>query len=90
MNQNRHCGISISKISQFDAMVMLEGMNNLCELRVVGNADFEEGVLEGMIIKDRRVVTATHARSIGILSTPEILGCLAEGLGFSHEVVPNY
>jgi hypothetical protein len=33
---------------------------------------------------------AAHARSIGMLNTPEILGCLAEGLGFSDEFVHNY
>jgi hypothetical protein len=33
---------------------------------------------------------AARARSIGILNTPEILGCLAEGLGFSDEVVHSY
>ena len=33
---------------------------------------------------------AARARSIGILNTPEIVGCLAEGLGFSDEVVHNY
>lgn len=33
---------------------------------------------------------AARARSIGILNTPEVLGCLAEGLGFSDEVVHSY
>jgi hypothetical protein len=50
---------AISTISQFDAIVMLEGMNNLCEFRVIGNDDFEEGVQERMIIEGRGMVTAT-------------------------------
>ena len=49
---------AISAISQFDAIVLLEGMNKLCEFRVIGNDDFEEGVLERMILKDREMVTA--------------------------------
>jgi hypothetical protein len=35
-------------------------------------------------------VLAARARSIGILITPEIVGCLAEGLGFSDDVVHSY
>ena len=31
-----------------------------------------------------------RARSLGILNTPEIVGSLAEGLGFSDEVLYNY
>ena len=50
---------AISTISQFDAIVMLEGMNNVCGFRVIGNDDFEEGVLEEIIIKDSGVVAAT-------------------------------
>jgi hypothetical protein len=33
---------------------------------------------------------AARARSIGVLNTPEILGCLAEGLGFEDDVVHGY
>ena len=33
---------------------------------------------------------AARARSLGILNTPEIVGSLAEGLGFSDEVLYNY
>ena len=33
---------------------------------------------------------AARARGLGILNTPEIVGGLAEGLGFSDEVLYNY
>jgi len=33
---------------------------------------------------------AARARSLGILNTPEIVGSLAEGLGFSDEILYNY
>ena len=49
---------SISSISDFDLVVMFEGMNTLSEFKVVGNDDFSWETLDAMIVKDRRMVTA--------------------------------
>jgi hypothetical protein len=63
--------------------------------RVSFQEDVDDTIGRDIKVADRKShlavsLLAARARSIGILNTPEILGCLTEGLGFSDEVVHNY